>query len=206
MPIWKSPLFSDIRNAIEDNVVFSVWKGRTYFRAHVYPAQPRTPSQMAERDQMRQAVHQWQTFSGNLPAVAQWNELALPRLISGFNQFISQYRMSDISSPATVTADPTLTNVTITYTLGFAVAHARIYREDMTTHALTDITPAIGLSPDPGSTIAINEPAAGTFRYWIADARPLVEGDIAPQGYQRVCNTKPNHTLGTAIRAETIVT
>lgn len=206
MPIWKSPLFSDIRNAIEDNVVFSIWKGRTYFRAHVYPAQPRTPPQMAERDQMRQAVRQWQTFSANLLAVAEWNKLALPRLISGFNQFISQNRLSKISSPATVAADPAALNVTITYKIGFTVAHARIYREDTLTHAITDITPAAGLSPDPESTIAINEPTAGTFRYWIADARPLINGDIAPQAYQNVCNTRPDHTLGVATRAETIVT
>lgn len=205
MPKWRSPIFSDIRNALEDNVVFSIWKGRVYFRTHVYPAQPRTPPQMAERDQMRMAVAQFQADVNTAPRRAEWNRLALPRLISGFNQYLSQNRTSDIASPATATLVTGVATITITYTLGIGAADARIYKEDTATGALSDITPAAGLSPGVNQTMTYDETVAGTYRYWIADSRVLVEGDVPPQTYQRFCNERPDHLAGTAPRAETIV-
>ena len=205
MPKWKSPIFSDIRNALEDNVVFSMWKGRPYFRTHVMPAQPRTPPQMAERAQMRMAIAQYRADINTAAEKATWDRIALPRLISGFNQYLSQNRKSDIASPATATLVTGTVSITITYTLGMGAADARIYKEDTGTGALTDITPAVGLSPGANQTMAYDETVAGTYRYWIADSRVLVAGDVGAQHYQRFCNEKPDHVAGTAPRAETTV-
>lgn len=205
MPKWKSPLFSDIRNALEDNVVFSMWKGRPYFRTHVMPAQPRTPPQMAERAQMRIAIAQYRADVNTAPEKAAWDRIALPRLISGFNQYISQNRLSDIASPATATLIGGTVSITITYTLGIGAADARVYKEDTETAALSDITPTEGLRPDANQTFSYTETIPGTYRYWIADSRVLIDGDVPPQAYQRFCNEKPDHITGTAPRAETVV-
>lgn len=205
MPKWKSPLFSDIRNALEDNVVFSIWKGRPYFRSYVMPAQPRTNPQLAERAQMAVAVAQYKADMDTDGKKAEWNKLGLPKLISGFNQYIQQNRKSDISSPATATLVTGVVDITITYTLGIGAADARIYKEDTATGTLTDITPAEGLQAGANQTMTYTEDTAGTYRYWIADSRVLVDGDTAPQAYQRFCNEKPDPTTGTAPRAETVV-
>ena len=202
MPIWRSPIFSDIRNALEDQVVFSMWKGRPYFRTHVFPAQPRTPPQLAERAQMRLAVDYWRERVVTDPQRAEWAEIALGRLISGFNQFISQNRLSDITSPATATAG---FSMTITYTLGIGAADAMLIQEDDGTKALTIIAPAGTLMAGANQTFTYTPAAAGTYNYWIADSRVLVDGDVAPQAYQCFCNEKPDHVAGTAPRAQTVV-
>jgi len=202
MPIWRSPVFSDIRNALEDQVVFSMWKGRPYFRTHVFPAQPRTPPQLAERAQWRLAVSYWHERIITEPQRAEWSRIALARLISGFNQFMSQNRMSCISSPATATAG---FSMTITYTLGIGAADAALYEENVVTGALTIIAPAGTLMAGVNQTFTHTAPVAGTYRYWIADSRVLVDGEVAPQPYQCFCNERPDHVAGTAPRAETVV-
>lgn len=57
MAKWKSPLFSDIRNKLGENVVFSMWKGRPYMRSYVTPANPNSLKQAANRDQMNFNPH-----------------------------------------------------------------------------------------------------------------------------------------------------
>ena len=203
MPIWRSPIFSDIRNALEDQVVFSMWKGRPYFRAHVFPAQPRTPPVMAERAQWRLGVSYWRERILTAPQRAVWAAIALERLISGFNQFMSQNRRSCISSPATVTAG---SSMTITYTLGIGAGDAMLVEEHDVSKALTIIAPAGTLLAGPNQTFTHTAPIAGTYNYWIADARALVAEDVAPQPYQVFCNEKPDHVAGTAPRAQTVVT
>lgn len=203
MPIWRSPLFSDIRNALEDQVVFSMWKGRPYFRTHVFPAQPRTPPVTAERSQWRLGVSYWKERVITAAPKAAWAVIALDRLISGFNQFMSQNRRSSISSPAAAIPGA---NITITYTLGIGAGDAALYEENAETRALTQIAPPGTLLAGENQTFAHTAPVAGIYRYWIADSRVLVDGDTAPQPYQVFCNEKPDHVAGTAPRAQTHVT
>lgn len=88
MAKWKSPLFSDIRGALGENVVFSMWKGRPYMRSYVVPANPQTDAQTAERAHMAAIVDMYQqNVKGTDAHVTAWNAEALKDLISGYNQF-----------------------------------------------------------------------------------------------------------------------
>ena len=141
MPKWSSPLFSDIRNALGESVVFSNWKGRGYFRGWVKPANPRTNPQQSNRDVLRQLVKRWQAISADAPAKKAWNDEALPYLVSGFNIFTRYGMKSEISCPDTST---TTAPVTITYKCGIPLQHAKVYAFDGSNWM--DITPAEGLS------------------------------------------------------------
>lgn len=99
MAKWKSPIFSDIRNKLGDNVVFSMWKGRQYFRSYVVPANPNSLAQKANRAHMAALVAQYQTVIKVTPAdVIAWNAAALSQLISGYNRFIKGMRGVVISA------------------------------------------------------------------------------------------------------------
>jgi hypothetical protein len=88
MAKWTSPLFSDIRNKLGSNVVFSMWKGRPYMRSYVVPANPQSDAQTAERAHMAAIVDMYQQNVKGTPAHATaWNAEALKDLISGYNQF-----------------------------------------------------------------------------------------------------------------------
>ena len=88
MAKWWSPIFSDIRNKLGENVVFSQWKGRPYMRSYVVPANPQTDTQTAERAHMAAIVDMYQqNVKGTAAHVTAWNEEALKDLISGYNQF-----------------------------------------------------------------------------------------------------------------------
>ncbi len=200
MPKWKSPLFTDIRNAIGDSVVFSVWKGRPYFRSYVIPANPRTNKQKAHRDVLRQLVKRWQAIIDTDAKKAAWNAEALPFLISGFNLFIKYGRKSKISCPESGTAGSA---ITITYTLGLPASKAAIYVLHDST--LEDITPAEGLSEEPDSTISYTPPSAGTYYFFIADKDVLVSGDSPPQEYQAITKWAPDEVNGVAKEAKCVV-
>lgn len=90
MAKWTSVLFSDIRNKIGDQVVFSSWKGRPYMRAFVVPANPNTKKQQAQRAMMIEAVSRGQVIIGTPASKTAWNSTALEWLISGFN-LITKY-------------------------------------------------------------------------------------------------------------------
>lgn len=99
MAKWKSPIFSDIRNKLGDNVVFSMWKGRQYMRSYVKPANPNSVAQQANRQHMQLLVARYQTYIKTDGAlVTLWNAAALPQLISGYNRFIKGMRGVVISS------------------------------------------------------------------------------------------------------------
>lgn len=88
MATWKSPIFSDIRNKLGDNVVFSMWKGRPYMRSYVKPANPNSLAQQANRLQMAEIVALYQAnVKGTAANAAAWDAEALPSLISGYNLF-----------------------------------------------------------------------------------------------------------------------
>lgn len=93
MAKWKSPIFSDIRNKLGENVVFSMWKGRQYMRSYTKPANPKTTGQTANRLHMAYLVGYWQsTISTHADIVTLWNAAGLSDLISGFNRFIKALR------------------------------------------------------------------------------------------------------------------
>lgn len=99
MAKWKSPIFSDIRNKLGDNVVFSMWKGRPYMRSYVTPANPNSLAQQANRLHMAALVAQYQSVIKVTPAdVIAWNAAALPLLISGYNRFVKGMRGVVISA------------------------------------------------------------------------------------------------------------
>jgi len=88
MAKWFSALFSDIRNKLGDQVVFSQWKGRPYMRSYTVPANPQTDAQTAERAHMAAIVDLYQqNVKGTAAHVTAWNAEALKDLISGYNQF-----------------------------------------------------------------------------------------------------------------------
>jgi len=93
MAKWTSPLFSDIRNKLGDNVVFSMWKGRQYMRSYVKPANPQTAAQTANRLHHAAIVELFQNNVKGTPAhKTAWNAEALSALISGFNRFVQYGR------------------------------------------------------------------------------------------------------------------
>jgi len=200
MPKWKSPLFTDIRNAIGDSVVFSNWKGRGYFRSYVIPANPRTNKQKAHRDVLRKLVKRWQAIIDTEDKKQAWNAEALPFLISGFNLFIKYGRKSKIEVPSTGSAG---SPITITYTLGLPASKAAIYVYDGSTW--NDITPSEGLSEEPNSTMQWTPSSAGTYFFFIADKDVLVSGDSPPQEYQAITKWSPDEANGVAKEAKCVV-
>jgi hypothetical protein len=99
MAKWKSPLFSDIRNKLGDNVVFGMWKGRPYMRSYVVPSNPQTDGQMSYRFLLDSIVSYWQTNIKPTPAkVTAWNTEALKTLVSGYNLFVKTGQGADIGT------------------------------------------------------------------------------------------------------------
>lgn len=202
MAVWESPIFSGIRNKIGNNVVFSIWKGRPYFRSWVKPANPQTPKQQAGRDVMDKLVKRYQSIYGDIDVKAQWNEEGLAYLISGFNAFVKYGRKSLISvSPASGGAP---LDVTVTYTLGISVAKAGLLQFDGTTWTI--IKDAGELEEGVDKTVAVNGLAAGTYYFFIADMDVLKDGDSAPQAYQAITKWEPDLINGVAKEATTTAT
>lgn len=109
MAKWTSPLFSDIRNKLGNNVVFSMWKGRPYMRSYVKPANPQSDAQTANRLHMASIVELYQAnVKGTAANVAAWDAAALSKSISGYNLFTqygrtgSQVVVGGLKSPGIV--------------------------------------------------------------------------------------------------------
>ena len=110
MATWKSPLFSDIRNKLGENVVFSMWKGRPYMRSYVRPSNPNTNKQKANRLHMATLVAGYQAHIKITPAdVTLWNAAALSQLVSGYNRFIKGMRGVVLSAVTLAAGTFTLT-------------------------------------------------------------------------------------------------
>ena len=192
MPIWKSPLFSDIRNAIGNNVVFSSWKGRPFFRSYVVPANPNTLKQQAQRLNNTDIVKRYQSLYGDLDVKAAWNVSALPYLISGYNLFTKWGRSSKIK--ATPASGSTPLVLTVTYKCTVPLARAAIYSLIGSTYA--DVTPVAGLESGNDKTCSITLTGAGTYRLFIADKDTVVEGDTEPMAYQAITKWYPDEDTG----------
>jgi hypothetical protein len=198
MPKWKSPLFSDIRNAIGDNVVFSQWKGRPFFRSYVIPANPKTKKQQAVRLNNTDLVKRYQGIMLDADAKAAWNESALAYLISGYNLFVKWGRMSKVAvSPASGGLEQ---HFTVTYTCGIPLARAKIYVFNGATWV--DKTPGGGLEAGQDKTADIGTFTAGSYEVFLADVATLILGDQSPQDYQAITKWEPDLTEGTDVPAE----
>jgi len=201
MPKWASPIFSDMRNAIGQNVVFSQWKGRPYMRSWVKPANPQTNKQQANRDVLTQLVKRYQEISADPDVKAEWNEEALPYVISGFNVFVKWGRLSKISvSPESGSAPLT---ATITYTCGIPLAKATLLQFDGTTW--TKIKDKGELEAGEDKTVTVEGLEAGTYYFFLADDDVLKSGDTAPQNYQAITKWKPDLVNGVAKEAKVVV-
>jgi len=200
MPKWSSPLFSDIRNAIGQNVVFSTWKGRPYVRSWVHPANPRTSKQLGHRAVMTELVKRYQSLMADLDVKAAWNKEALPELISGFNLFTKQGRLSSVAvSPKTGTAPLT---VTVTYTCGIPLAKAMLVRD--TAGALTIVRDVGTLEAGVGKTVSVANLPAGTHLFFLANAAVLKAGETKPKSYQNITKWKPDVVNGVAEEAKVV--
>lgn len=168
MAKWTSVLFSDIRNKLGNQVVFTSWKGRGSIRAYVKPANPNTLKQQARRDLNREAVVNWQAFVGtDADKKGAWDEVALARQISGFNQFMQYAGKIKVESDETGT---TGVPIDITYTCPIDISQMGLY------YSIDNLQPiemldAGGLNPGDDQTAQlVDPPEVGTYRFFIGPA------------------------------------
>jgi hypothetical protein len=196
MAKWKSPLFSDIRNKLGENVVFSMWKGRPYMRSYVTPANPNSLKQAANRDQMRKIVAMYQAnVKGDESIAAAWDVEALPRLISGYNQFTQYGRKVTLG-----VLDLSATTISIPVTASGIPADrlaVMIYDLNTTTYKLP--TSKRGLGTYTEADYDAWTPAAGDLIY-IADTKVLDGADVEGTAklYKAVNHWKVNIATGIA--------
>lgn len=196
MAKWKSPLFSDIRNKLGENVVFSMWKGRPYMRSYVTPANPNTLKQQANRDQMRKIVALYQDMVKSEAAYeAAWNVEALPRLISGYNQFTQYGRKITFG---TVNLSAAALSVEITKS-GIPADRLAVMLFDTSESVYILPTTKRGLGIYTAADFAGDPPAANDLLY-IADTKVLAEEDLESDAkpYKAVNNWMINITTGVA--------
>ena len=87
---------------IAKTMVASAWKGITYMRKYVVPANPKTAAQMAQRALVTAVVSGWKNYYTSAVARAAWNRSAThaTKAMSGFNFFTSQALMLVGAEPA----------------------------------------------------------------------------------------------------------
>ncbi len=87
MATVKGPLFSlEASGTLGGAVVYSTWKGRSYVRRHVVPANPKAVGQISMRAMLRFLSQAWQYLSD--ADRADWDTLAAITNISPFNAFL----------------------------------------------------------------------------------------------------------------------
>ena len=196
MAKWKSPLFSDIRNKLGENVVFSMWKGRPYMRSYVVPANPDSLKQQANRDHMAKIVAMYQAnVKGDASIAAAWDVEALPRLISGYNQFTAYGRKVTLG-----VLDLSATTISIPVTASAIPAdRLAVMVCDITGPTYLLPTTKRGLSTYTEADFTGWTPAAGDLIY-IADTKVLDGVDIESDAklYKAVNHWKINEATGVA--------
>lgn len=90
--ITYSPLVVDARGSVAD-CVFSKWKGRSYIRSRVTPANPKTAAQTLVRESLKRTVALYQSLQVD-PKNA-WDLHAGAQAISGYNDFVSANRSKE---------------------------------------------------------------------------------------------------------------
>jgi len=192
MAKWKSPLFSDIRNKLGENVVFSMWKGRPYMREYVIPSNPNTLAQQANRNHMAAIIELYQANVKGTPAhVAAWNVAALPKTISGYNLF-TQYGRTD---GITIT-DLTAAGLEVTIDAS-AIPSDRLCMISVST---ADVPIEVSLKRGLGDYVpgSWTTPPVATDKLYVADALVLSGADIETTAalYKCVNHWYPNETTG----------
>lgn len=93
----------DASGTMDGSMTASIWKGQQYMRRWFRPSNPKTTGQQAQRSNMADAVSAWQGLYESVQT--SWNEAARDVYppISGFNYFVSQYILQNISSPSVPT-------------------------------------------------------------------------------------------------------
>ena len=196
MAKWKSPIFSDIRNKLGENVVFSMWKGRPYMRSYVTPANPNSLKQQAQRALVANIVAMYQAnVKGDESIAAAWDVEALPRLISGYNQFV-QYG----ASVTLGTLDLSATTISIPITASSIPADRlaiMVYDLNTTTYLLPTSKRGLGTYTEADYTAWT--PAEGDLIY-VADTKVLDGEDIeSTAALYKACNHwKKNIATGAA--------
>lgn len=196
MATWKSPLFSDIRNKLGENVVFSMWKGRPYMRSYVKPANPNSLKQRANRDHMAKIVAMFQAnVKGDADAAAAWDAEGLAALVSGYNRFVQYGRKVTLG-----TLDLSATTISIPITASGVPADrlaVMVKKAVGGTYLLP--TTKRGLGTYTESDFTDWTPAAGDLIY-IVDTAVNKSGDTATTAalYKAVNNWKPNVLTGVA--------
>lgn len=171
MAKWSSSIFTDIRNKLANNVVFSMWKGRPYFRKYVKPANPKTNAQYAYRYKIKEIVKSWQDKDASISSFKSlWNKIGLEKLISGYNAYVSEAQKGKISCPETGTAG---TPFTVTYTLSFPAKHASLYAHNVSEDTWHEKVSKGGLTSGSDQTVQITIESAGQYEIWICDERAL---------------------------------
>lgn len=196
MAKWTSPLFTDIRNKLGNSVVFSMWKGRPYFRAYVVPANPKTNKQTAYRLLIAYLVARWKEIIDTDEKKAPWTAIALDFLISGFNVFVKFGQKTEIAA-STGTGSK---EIDIVYTAGFGAADAKVYGLEGANWE--DVTPVDGLEAgaDKEATLTMGK-AETEYDIYIAHKDALKGADEHPQAYCAITCYKPNVTTGAIDKA-----
>ena len=203
MATWKSPIFSDIRNKLGDNVVFSMWKGRPYMRSYVKPANPNSLAQQANRLQMAAIVALYQAnVKGTEINAAAWDAEALPSLVSGYNLFTkygrqgSQVTVGGLKQPGIVITSLAAGTLDIEI-VASAIPADRLALMTVTSAGVPiEISTKRGLGhyvPGSWSTAPVS-----TDLIYVVDTKVLAGADIETTAkmYKAVNHWVPNETTG----------
>jgi hypothetical protein len=182
--VYGPALSIDASGTLAKTMVFSKWKGRSYVRSHVNPAQPRTGPQVGVRAMFSFLAKQWASLtSANKTS---WEVLAKQFNVSPFNAstHVNQARWRNFLTPsknsavAGVSVAPTICTqvltvgvrqITVTITKG---GTAPTWGYSIHRYLVTGATPAfsncVHISPIDGSSNAtwVDTPLdPGTYFY-----------------------------------------
>ena len=99
-----SPFLSvDASGTMDSSMTASIWKGQQFMRRWFRPTNPKTTGQAAQRTKLAAAVTGWQGLYDSV--VDEWNIAARDVYppISGFNYFVQQWILQNISTPSVPT-------------------------------------------------------------------------------------------------------
>jgi len=180
------PLLSlDASGSVAGTIVFSKWKGRSYVRQLVQPANPKSAKQTGVRAMMKYLAQLWTSISA--PDKATWTDLALTRQISPFNAYTSEnlgrwqtnkgptsaYPAAEANTPGAVTSNAAVGSAgfaTLTITLPAAADRVGIviYRQsaEITVPSWANVAAVQAASAGAGSVIFTDSPLEpGTYHY-----------------------------------------
>ena len=203
MATWKSPIFSDIRNKLGDNVVFSMWKGRPYMRSYVKPSNPNSLAQQANRLQMAAIVALYQAnVKGTAINAAAWDAEALPSLVSGYNLFTKYGRQGSQNVVGGLKEPGIIITSLAAGTLDIEIAASAIPADRLAMMSCSAADVPIEISTKrglgnyvPGSWAT---PPVATDKLYVVDTKVLAGADIETTAklYKAVNHWVPNETTG----------